>query len=229
MELARAPKREKTVTIQKQKPYEYTIAYIPPGPERRIHFSSKEIKHLTIAALLVMGIGLSLGIYPGAYSEIGGALMLVIFALIITASFFMHEIAHKIAAQRRGLWAEFRLIFTGVILTFISIISPIFKIISPGAVMIAGLVDEKNVGKISVAGPLTNTVLSAMLLAVGLLQRVPLFLYGAAFNAWIALFNLIPFGIFDGFKVFRWNKAIWALAFTVSLALTIISFSYYAY
>jgi Zn-dependent protease len=46
----------------------------------------------------------------------------------------------------------------------------------------------------------------------------------AAFNAWIALFNLIPLGILDGFKIFSWDKKIWAFAFTISIILTIYSY-----
>jgi Zn-dependent protease len=55
---------------------------------------------------------------------------------------------------------------------------------------------------------------------------MPMFLLVAAFNAWIALFNLIPFGIFDGFKIFLWDKKIWTLAFTSSLILTLISYEF---
>jgi Zn-dependent protease len=224
--LARAPKREKTITIQKQKPYEYTITYIPPEPKRRIHFSNTEIRHLAIAALLVMAIGLSF--YVDASME---PIYIALFTSMLTASFLLHEIAHKIAAQRGGLWAEFRLVLLGAILTLFSAFLPIFKIISPGAVMISGSTDKDGVGKISLAGPMTNIVLSTMFLIASVLLRqlIPIIVLGAFFNAWIALFNLIPFGMLDGFKIFRWNKAIWTLAFTASLVLTIISFSYYAY
>jgi len=228
MELARTPKEEtQPTTAQKQKSYEYTISYAPPEKaSRKIHFSHKEIKHLTIAALLVGGIGLSLGIFPDVYAKIGGPLMLAAFTVILTASFFTHEIAHKIAAQREGLWAEFRLTFLGAILTMVSIVSPLFKIMSPGAVMVAGFGDEGSMGKISMAGPATNIALSTMFLAAAFLlpQYSSLFVFVAFFNAWIALFNLIPFGMLDGFKVFLWNKKNWALAFTVSLVLTIISY-----
>ena len=44
----------------------------------------------------------------------------------------------------------------------------------------------------------------------------------AWFNAWIAVFNLIPFGIFDGLKVFNWNKKAWALTFSASAVLTVV-------
>jgi len=228
IELARTPKQEapQPIIFQKQKPHEeYTVTYIPTQlPKTKIHFSKKETKHLTIAALLVIGIALSTSMPP--YQTINETTSLAIFTLILTASFFTHEIAHKITAQKNNLWAEFRLTFTGAILTLISIISPLFKIISPGAVVIAGITSTKNIGKISIAGPTTNITLSLMLLTTATLtpQYNIVLLLGAAINAWIALFNLIPFGILDGFKIFLWNKKIWTTAFTTSLALTIISY-----
>jgi len=226
MELARVPKREEQlVHARGQTSYDYEITYGRPRMARKkVYFSVKELRHLAIAALLVIGIGLSSGIFPEVYGEMGGLSMLFGFAGILTASFFIHEIAHKVAAQMRGLWAEFRLTVMGAILTLISIISPIFKIISPGAVMVSGTVERDDLGKISIAGPATNIVLSVAFLAVSLIpmRYSSILLFGAAFNAWIALFNLIPFGILDGFKIFVWNKKIWTFAFAGSLALTVI-------
>jgi len=46
----------------------------------------------------------------------------------------------------------------------------------------------------------------------------------ALLNGFIAVFNLIPIGIFDGFKIFSWDKTVWALAFVPSLVLTVISY-----
>lgn len=223
IELARAPKKAKPIIAQTQRPHEYTVTYAPFKPTRKIHFSNKEIKHLAMAALLVIAIGLSSTLYIAIDFN-----YLALFTVILTASFFAHEIAHKIAAQRRGFWAEFRLILTGAILTLISVISPFFKIISPGAVMVSGFVDRESMGKISIAGPLTNLFLSVGFMMIAFLpyHYKIVFILGAAFNAWIALFNLIPIGIFDGFKVFLWNKAAWALAFTASLILTVISYTY---
>jgi Zn-dependent protease len=222
MELVRAPKEETPMpVIQKQKSYEYTVTYLPVQTARKkVYFSMKEVKHLVIAALLVSGIGLSSAIYLMELNS------LALFILIILASFFIHEIAHKIVAQREGFWAEFRLTFTGALLTLLSMLSPFFKIISPGAVMISGFVDRERLGKIAIAGPATNIVLSMGFFVVAFLspQNTLIFTIGAAFNAWIALFNLIPFGIFDGFKIFLWNKRVWASAFTISLVLTLISY-----
>lgn len=225
--LVHLPKVERQpVTVQKQKSYEYTVSYGPFESTRgKIHFSGKEVKHLAIAALLVVGIGLSIGTFPGFY-DVDETLMLGVFTLILTVSFFMHEIAHKIVAQRSGLWAEFRLTVMGAILTLFSIISPFFKIISPGAVMVAGFADKENLGRISIAGPATNLIVSTIFLMATFLfpQYYVIFLLCAAFNAWIALFNLVPFGMLDGFKIFLWNKKYWALAFTTSLMLTVISY-----
>jgi Zn-dependent protease len=42
---------------------------------------------------------------------------------------------------------------------------------------------------------------------------------GAEINAWLAFFNLIPWGNFDGFKVFHWNRKVWIILFIISIAL----------
>lgn len=232
LEFARVPLREERPvpmqlqTSQIQSPYEYTVTYIPVGQKRRLHFSSKEIKHLAVAALLVLSIGMSLGISPRFYVDFGSPVALFFFALAAAASFLAHELAHKITAQKEGLWAEFRLMFMGLILTALSIISPTFKIISPGAVVIFGFADRKRVGKISIAGPTTNLALSAGLALAYFGFRQRILAYVAAFNAWISLFNLIPFGILDGYKIFTWKKGLWALTFMLSLVLTVIIFQY---
>jgi len=115
----------------------------------------------------------------------------------------------------------------------VSIISPFFKIISPGAVMIAGVTDKDRVGKTAISGPLTNLVIciGSFALTFVILQRSPFFevvLFAAAFNAFIAALNLLPFGMFDGWKIFQWSKLVWVLTFTLSVALTVGIFSLYS-
>jgi Zn-dependent protease len=206
--------------VQEQKPIEYT--YVSPKPTKsRFHFSNKEIEHLALATILVIGVGLSLNFGSIANSSY---LLLTLSAVAFTASFLAHEIAHKIVAQKHGLWAEFRLTFMGAILTAISIALP-FKFISPGAVMVTGTVDRKTMGKTAMAGPATNIVLATILSAAAAAlpsQTFSFFGVIAWFNAWIAAINLIPFGIFDGMKVFLWNKGVWVVTFVVSAALTIV-------
>lgn len=229
IELVRRPKRgEQSMLAQRRNIHPHLTFELFGSKRKQIRFSIKEIKHLTLAMLLVIAIGLSMEITPRVYSPMGGISMIIIFTTILAASFFIHELAHKISAQRRGLWAEFRLTFTGAIITLVSIISPLFKIISPGAVMVAGPTKREDLGKISIAGPVTNIILSAIFLLVAFLQTryFSVFLFGSAFNTWIAFFNLIPFGMLDGFKIFLWNKKVWAIAFSVSLVLTLISYYY---
>ncbi|MDH7564431.1 MAG: AN1-type zinc finger domain-containing protein [Candidatus Bathyarchaeota archaeon] len=223
IELASQPRdyAPSSFTSQKEDSYEYTVTYTPQTAKGKLRFSAKEMQHLAIATPLVVGVGLSLvGFIIDDYA------LLALFTLIFAASFFTHEMAHKIAAQRRGLWVEFRLTVMGALLTLMSIVSPFFKIISPGAVMIAGYSDRETIGRISIAGPLTNICLSLAFFAAYLVptQFSGVFLLGTIFNAWIALFNLIPIGILDGLKVFSWDKRIWAAAFTLSLVLTVHSY-----
>jgi Zn-dependent protease len=227
IDLARAQRQEDAAAVQGPTSYEYKVTYGQPRRTTgRVYFSPKELKHLGLGTLLVIGISLSFGF--GSVGQANWAFVFSALAAVITLSFFTHEIAHKVTAQRRGLWAEFRLTLWGAILTCISILLP-FKIISPGAVMISGPASMDEIGKISIAGPLTNIVLSTAFLGLTFVPSpyYPIFAVGAFFNGYIAVFNLIPMGILDGYKIFHWNKTIWALIFAVSVALAIMG--YYVY
>ena len=212
---------EPTVTgedIRRQ--YDITRRIVQPE-SRVLWFSYKEIGHLLAGTLLVMAVGLSVMITP--YSLFRGGIGLLFASILVFSSIFiLHEIAHKAAAQYYGLWAEFRLSMLGAMITLLSIFSPI-KLISPGAVMVAGEADRRILGRTALAGPLTNIVLSFLFLAWALLARSQPAWIGAIYSPWIALFNLIPFGILDGAKVLWWSKKIWAASFFLSLTLTIVA------
>jgi Zn-dependent protease len=45
-------------------------------------------------------------------------------------------------------------------------------------------------------------------------------LAGALINAFMAVFNLIPFGVLDGLKVFRWSKPVWLVLFALAALVT---------
>jgi Zn-dependent protease len=150
------------------------------------------------------------------------------FALVMTTSFLVHEVAHKVMAQKAGMWAEFRLTTWGAMLTLVSVFLP-FKMIAPGAMMIGGsMPSQKEMLKISVAGVLTNIAFSVTFLAFYLgLPPNPfswMLYFSAYINAFMALFNMIPFGVLDGFKVFNINKIVWAAVFAVSAGLTAYMF-----
>lgn len=139
--------------------------------------------------------------------------LIVVWAVgIFAAAFLFHELAHKFTAQRLGYWAEFRLNTTGVLITLMSLFLPL-KIVAPGAVIIVGLMYGNDYGKISIVGPLINIAQAVAYLAIYLTSTNPLLKAlasaGITINSSLALFNLIPFGIFDGEKVYRWNWRIW--------------------
>lgn len=194
------------------------------GPSRpKISFSPTELRHIAVGTVLVSGVGLSFFQSQVFSNWIAVAAAVVFF----TAGFIIHELTHKAVAQRYGLWAEFRLDTFGALLTVLSVVSPL-KIIAPGAVVIAGNTTSDRVGRTSAAGPVTNILLALLLLGVAQLVRpgglIEVTLAGAAINAFMALFNLIPFGVLDGLKVFRWKKTVWLVLFALSVLVTAVSY-----
>lgn len=183
----------------------------------KIQTSKKEIFHLIIATILVTLVGLSLNGYRYISFE---------FLLIFTSAFLIHELAHKFLAQYYGSWAEFRFHIYGLIITAISALPFFpFKFIAPGAVVI-GSTNRDQFGKIALIGPLTNIIMGfSFLLVIHLFSINNIYLsIGASFNAWIALFNLLPFGVLDGQKIFDWSKKNWILMIFVTSILFIVSY-----
>jgi Zn-dependent protease len=218
---ARAPRDAPPVSTQdwsNEPSYKYTVSYMSQS-SRRFWFSPTEIKHLSVGTLLVLGVGLSF-----FYLESGTAwVILASLSIAFTLSFLLHELAHKFAAQHFQLWAEFRLTMQGALITLISIfLPPPFKIISPGAVMIAGSATRETVGKTALAGPLTNIFISIGCVLIATLAQ-EIFWIVAFINAFLAAFNLIPFGIIDGLKIYRWNRTVWAAAFIAAVVLAIFT------
>jgi Zn-dependent protease len=230
LDFARAQRQAQVMTPQSYNSYQYSYNYGQQPRRNHISTSPTEIKHITVAAALIIAIGFSIGLYGkyfGGFSFTWTWGLMAAFAVIMTASVLTHEMAHKILAQQRGLWAEFRLVTWGVVLTFISIFLP-FRMIAPGAMMISGSASSDDIVKISVAGPVTNIILSAGILGVAfalLPSTFALMLFFVAYiNAFLSVFNLLPFGILDGFKVFSFSKKLWVLAFIPSIILTIFTF-----
>ena len=180
-------------------------------------FSDLEIKEL----LKAWGaISLAFSIANG-----GGALfnprLLALSGLTVGIGFLVHEIGHKYTAQRFGYPAEFRAFDTMLILAVLLSFSG-FVFAAPGAVFIGGLPTTKENGKISAAGPGASLLLAFSFLLLSLLfSPTTIFANGFAINSWWAFFNLLPIGNFDGPKIWRWNKAVYA-----ALALTAFTFSF---
>jgi Zn-dependent protease len=187
-----------------------------PPPSRPL--LSSEFKQLLIA-WFVLGFCFSVSaiFLPGLFLS-----TFLISLGTLGLGFIGHELAHRYVARRFGCWAEFRLWPMGLIMAllfaFVSGGRMIFA--APGAVYIIprssgfgyGISKREN-GIISVSGPLTNIGVALFFLAVRDLGGI-LGLVGAQgyfVNLWLAAFNLLPFGMMDGNKVFGWNKIVWAL------------------
>jgi Zn-dependent protease len=181
-----------------------------------IHFSRTEIKHLLIATFLVSLVGMSLNNYRYISIE---------FLVIFIIAFLFHELAHKFLANFYGSWAEFRTEVYGLIITAISAIPFIpFKFIAPGAVIV-GISEKSKLGKVALIGPITNLVMGFVFLLFSYLY--PYLIYfniGASFNAWIAMFNLLPFGVLDGQKIFEWHKVVWFFTMAITMILFMVSY-----
>ena len=144
----------------------------------------------------------------------------IIASLTVGIGFLLHELGHKIVAQRYGCFAEFRsfdhMLILALIMSFFGVIFA-----APGAVMISGHVNKIRNGKISAAGPVVNLVLALVFLALVFIQLPSLLksvaYYGFIINSWLALFNMIPFWLFDGYKILKWNKVVYGSIVAVAL------------
>lgn len=150
--------------------------------------------------------------------------------LIIGTGFLGHELAHKFTAQRYGAWAEFRFWTIGAVMALVFAAIPPGNVVfaAPGAVYIASrssyigdVMDRKTNGIISLVGPAINlaaagvsgllyTALSAAGIGMMINGFNPL-IWAIQINLWLGAFNMIPFFILDGQKVFTWNRSLWAL------------------
>jgi Zn-dependent protease len=151
---------------------------------------------------------------------------LVMSALTVGIGFLVHEMSHRFLARKYGCWAEFRsndqMLLLALVCSFFG-----FLFAAPGAVMIHGNITEEKNGKISAAGPASNIVIALIFMLIALFVPIPIIqmvaIYGMTINSWLALFNLIPFGFFDGIKVLRWNKLFYVILAAAAVFLVFFS------
>jgi Zn-dependent protease len=199
-------------------------------------FSRVEITHILIS-MCVLTIAFSLlftknnlffGIIHGFNLETLLLFIPVSFLSIVTA-FFFHEISHKFMAQKFGLWSEFRMYPRGLFLALLLSLFVPFVFAAPGAVMFRGQTRVFETGRIAMAGPLANIVISGVTLPLYLFVFIEtpigqLIGFICLINAFLAVFNLMPFGPLDGIKIIRWNVNVWFIMLIVSACLTVFAF-----
>ncbi len=202
-----------------------------------IHTTSKtEIRDIIIADV-VLTLGFSLAIAGGlsafqmsqSTALANFEMLLPVAFLAVTLNFVLHELMHKFFAQRYGAIAEFRIIYTGLIITiFTSLFG--FLLGMPGATMIytQGFTKKQN-GIVSLVGPLTNVVVFAAFYIFSLVANLhsSSYLAGAIsfvleISILLAFFNMLPIFPLDGSKVLNWNMPIYAVSMGMIFVLMIV-------
>jgi len=181
-----------------------------------------------LKAWLVVGIAFAVVLSK----QFGSFFQAISVALIcVGTGFLFHELGHKISAIKKGYFAEFR---SNGFMLFLALLFSLFGFIfaAPGAVVIYPKVDiygrKRGIhpienGIISMWGPLTNIILAVVFLGLTFIVKTgfanTIFKYGLLINAWIAFFNMLPFGNFDGKKIFFWNKLVYFAILACSVLL----------
>ncbi len=215
--------------------------YVSPAPPRRgVQFSRTELFQLGVA---ILGLSAAFTIvilnpfyggtdYLSLFSSdaVGLAFFFLVALMSVGTGVGLHEIMHKITAERYGHWAEFRYSLRGLLFTFVlAFVGFLFG--APGATYISGYVTPEQNAKISAAGPLTNITLGVVfgvpafllypMAYVGTLDGYLflLFQFGASINLILAAFNMIPVMPLDGAKVWAWNKGLWIAILAMALVI----------
>ncbi|MFO7711490.1 MAG: metalloprotease [Candidatus Woesearchaeota archaeon] len=179
-------------------------------------FKTDEVKDLGLSFL---AIGLAFTI---AQVGLSGQFAKVLIISLVTAGmgFVLHELGHKLVSQRYGCISHFvadkKMLLVAIGLSPLGIVFA-----APGAVMINGRITKAEYGMISAAGPIVNLILAAAFFTAGLVIPSTITTVGTQLNAWIGLFNMIPFLPFDGKKILDWNKGVYGTIIAIGLILLI--------
>jgi len=210
-------------------PREYM--YFPKGTidvSRPGSFSRVEINHLFIS-MFVLTFAFAFALAPfnlrSGFNIDNLPYGLIISFMAIMTAFFFHEMSHKFMAQKFGLWAEYRMFPQGLAIAFILGLLSGFVFAAPGAVMFRGGARNYETGRIAMAGPLANIIIALITLPIYLFVFYETAFVGSIIgfmcyiNAFLAIFNLLPFGPLDGTKIIRWNATVWIIMLIIAMTL----------
>jgi Zn-dependent protease len=181
----------------------------------------RELRDMILSAF-ILALAFSIAVSGGIYSELNEIAIILPLALLgVSLGFVFHEFGHRFTARRYGCFAEYQMWSGGLLLALgCSLLGFVFA--APGAVVIyqgVRSLTRSQEGIISIAGPSANLLLALIFGLLNLFHPAEVFELGAWINSLLALFNLIPFFILDGAKIFRWSKGIWLAAVVVGAAL----------
>ncbi len=146
--------------------------------------------------------------------------------IIVSISFLLCEIGHKIMATRLGCTATFKLWPPGIMLSLFSIALKYiggFGIFTPGHIEIApykfgrwGIkvirLTPHDLGIISLAGVGINIILAYVFLLI----PGEFFSMLSQISALLAFFNLLPIPPLDGSRIFLWSFSIWFFLMSIT-------------
>jgi Zn-dependent protease len=212
----------------------YNPFYVPVPPPHagrpRITFSRQEVVHLAGAVTILtfcFAFVREGGIGAGTRGLRLDPLDLLASFLAVGSGFVLHELAHKVVAQRYGHWAEFRAQFLNLLFSLLLAAGTGFLFAAPGAVLIQGNVTRRENGLISLVGPAMNLLIAAATFPFTQtlnpgepLPRVMAIV--ATANAALCVFNLLPFGPLDGRKVLAWSKVAYTLALAAGIGFLVL-------
>jgi len=185
-------------------------------------FTSREKQELLIGTSIFLIVGLSQKVNPVDFIfsiNAGLILDLLVLATFMIPLWLFHELAHKFSAQYYGLYSEFRLYPFFALISLISAFFT-FKIIAPGVVHISGGYRSDTPARTAMAGPLVNILIGGILLTITAITSLywsRILLYISYWSFSLALFNLLPFSVLDGAKIFHWNQRVYILIFSLTL------------
>ena len=181
----------------------------------KISFEAKEITKAWLAISIAFGIL----IYNSHTYRFTFGTSIIIAGITVGLGFLVHELSHRYFARKFGKHAEFRahngMLLIAIIMSFFG-----FIIAAPGAVLISGFVSKREGGIIASSGPAANLVLALIFLPLVFIIPSIAF-YGLMINAWLALFNLIPFRGFDGHRIIDWSKTIYFTMLIIAIILNV--------
>ena len=184
--------------------------------------SKTEITHIFIAWL---AISIAFTIVLSRWYHQSLVSIFIISAVTVGFAFILHELAHKVVAQKYGAWSEFRMapfmLLVAIVTAFMG-----FIFAAPGAVMIsAPYLTKEESGKIAVAGPMMNVALAFAFLPLTFCSCMTEQIgdFGVMINAWLAAFNMIPVSVLDGKKVFAWDRRVYGAALSIVIIVLVMS------
>jgi Zn-dependent protease len=173
-----------------------------------------------IKAWFILSLAFAIVFNSGKLLDYSIIFTFIVSAITVGLGFILHELGHRTLARRYGATAEFMasntMLGLALVMSFFG-----FIFAAPGAVVIRGYLTKRKYGYISAAGPLTNIILGTAFLATAMFVPMQMVMtvciVGMKINFWLALFNMLPFPMFDGMKVLRWNKIVYAAMLLVSV------------